>query len=151
MVRQGRTIAILAALAAITALGCGGKQQGDRPYVAPWEPDETVGGELPEEGAVADTQRLEEIRRAFDRRSRLVGRCFSEAVDAGEIPASASGTVTVELVITPAGKATKVRVTQASLKSDTLHRCVVQSVERMSLPNLSRDMDYSYRFGFEWL
>jgi TonB family protein len=78
-----------------------------------------------------------------------VSRCLSDAVTAGQADKSARGKVTLEFVVSPGGKARGVKVQQSSVKNKTVEDCVVAKVEEIGFPEVPKDVEYSYTYGFE--
>jgi hypothetical protein len=138
-----RSGSLALALAALLG-GCGGKQGGDTtPAVA----SETEPAEAPDDMISPET--MEQIERSLDRKRRIVSHCLASAVDAKELPKNAAGKITLEIVISPAGKADTVNVVRATLESKMLTDCVIDRVKEIQFPELPRPYPTSYTYGFE--
>jgi hypothetical protein len=128
--------------------GCGaGKKTAEGPYMEAEDDDdgrdERAGDELMSE----DT--LDEIQRFFDNKRTVITRCFTSAIEAGEIPKNASGRLNLTVTITPSGKVKNVRITEIQPRSKSFEGCVVDTAGNWTVTTLSKPFDYShsYRFG----
>lgn len=126
-----------------TACGGGGKSSGET------TPDPTEAKPADESGAVVSNETMDEIRRALDRKRNVVARCLTPAIDAGELPKNARGRMTLELVITPAGKATDIKVIKTSIDSKMVADCVIERVGEIEFPSVPDALPWSYTYGFE--
>jgi hypothetical protein len=142
VVRLKRSSLVLA-LAALIA-GCGGKQSSD---TTPAAASETEPAQASSDMIPPET--MEEIERRLDRKRRIVSHCLASAVDAKELPKNAAGKITIEIVISPAGKAETVKVVRATLESQMLTDCVIDRVKEIQFPELPRPFPTSYTYGFE--
>jgi outer membrane biosynthesis protein TonB len=135
-----------AMLVAILVAGCGGKHA-----------DTTPGGGAANDGEPAARQdgdqvppeKMDEINRNLERKRPIMSRCLAMAVDNKELPKNSAGKVTVELVISPGGKADNVKIVRANLKSKTLEDCVINRVKEIQFPDLPKPYETSYTYGFE--
>lgn len=141
---------VVALLAVAVTGGCGGgEKKVDEPRPVAGDDDgddDTRGGDQ-----MASQETLDSIRRTFERKSGIVGRCFVEGVDAGEIKKTDKGFVTIVAVITPAGRATQVKVSEASLRSPALHKCIVDMVAGWTFEQPPVDTPTSFRYVLERL
>src|SRR4051812_8622090 len=112
-------------VAALLLAACGGKK-GD---TTPHDNGGTLGG--PHEdaadmsGQMVPPEKMDEIERLLERKSNIISKCLSTAVDNKEIPKNSHGKVTLEITIAPSGKAEQVKVVKASLDSNSLHECII--------------------------
>jgi hypothetical protein len=140
--RAWMSIALLA-----LAIGCGG---GEKKVSEPVDPvvedDDTHGGDQ-----MASQEILDSIRRTFERKSGIVGRCFVEGIDAGEVKKTDRGFVTIVAVITPAGRATDVKISEASLRSAAVHSCLIDMVGGWTFAEPPVDTPTSFRYVLEQL
>lgn len=137
---------ILATSATVTTLAaCGGgsKSSGET------TPNTTAAKPADENGTVVSNETMDEIRRALDRKRNVVARCLTPAIDAGELPKNARGRMTLELVITPAGKATDIKVIKTSIESKMVADCVIERVGEIEFPSVPDALPWSYTYGFE--
>jgi hypothetical protein len=137
-----------ALLLAIALAGCGGGQRSDA------TPPSSGGGgeqasERPSGGAMIPPEAMDEINRSLERKRRIVSHCLAQAVDNKELPKNSAGKVTLEIVISPAGKAETVKVIRATLDSQSLNDCVIARVKEIQFPELPRPYETSYTYGFE--
>jgi hypothetical protein len=137
-----------ALLAAVLAAGCGGKGGGDT----------TTGGLVSgtgnrtsarADGAMVPPETMDEINRSLDRKRQIVSRCLAIAVDNQEVPRNSSGKITLEIVISPSGRAESVKVVRATLESKMLNDCVIHHVRGIQFPELPKPYETSYTYGFE--
>jgi hypothetical protein len=134
-----------ALLALLLCAGCGGKHAGTTP----------AGGTGNDEAAAhpdsaqVPPEKMDEITRMLERKRSIMPRCLAIAVDNKELPKNSRGKLTVELVISPGGKADSVKVVKATLKSSSLNECVIGHVKEIQFPELPKPYETSYTYGFE--
>lgn len=140
-------------LGAVLIAGCGGKQKAD---TTPVEGGASAGGASAGEAAGAKSggdmvppEKMDEINRSLDRKRTIVSRCLAIAVDAKELPRNSAGKITLEIVISPSGKADTVKVVRATLESKMLSDCVIHHVQEIQFPELPKPYETSYTYGFE--
>jgi TonB family protein len=128
------------------AVGCGGHKQ------APAAPSEE-GGEVSEnpcgDNGMCPPETLDRIKEALDAKRVVMSRCLSDAVSAGSAEKTARGQVTVNFVITPDGHATHVKVGKSTVGSKAVDECVIAKVEQIAFPEVPKNLDWSYTYGFE--
>jgi len=138
---------IVMAAAVLAVLACGGASK--RSETMPDDDD----GETEVEGDVDDgmvaPERMDEIKSELDRKRSIVARCLTEAIDAKQAPRNARGRVTVEFVISPAGKAQNIKVVESSLESQMVQDCVMGHVRNIEFGALPKPLDWSYTYNFE--
>ena len=128
---------------ALGACGGGGKSSGDTtPTTSEATPSDSG-------GTVVTNETMDDIRRALDRKRNVVARCLTPAIDAGELPKNARGRMTLELVITPGGKATDIKVIKTSIDSKLVADCVIERVGEIEFPSVAEPLPWSYTYGFE--
>lgn len=137
------TLLTIACAGALGLAACGGKS---KPAAGPT--DETEASE-PASGDVVGPETMDEIRRSLDRKRNVVARCLAPAIDGGELPKNARGRMTLGFVISPAGRATELKVIKASLDSKILTDCVLERVREIEFPTVPDPLPWSYTFGFE--
>lgn len=145
MNQPASTLIQRALLAALLCAGCGGKHADTTPSGA---------GGLGEAGATPDSaqvppEKMDEISRMLERKRSVMSRCLAIAVDNKELPKSSRGKITVELVISPGGKADSVKVVKTTLQSSSLNECVIGHVKEIQFPELPKPYETSYTYGFE--
>lgn len=142
-----RSHSFMAVLLAAAACGGGNKPADTTPL------DETGGGgeaSRPDPGSeMVLPETMDNIQRRFDRKRSAVSRCLSAAVDAKELPRSARGKITLNVVINPGGKAGEVKVARSTLDSPMLTECVVAKVREIIFPEVPQPFPTSYTYGFE--
>jgi hypothetical protein len=135
-----------AGLAVALVAGCGGKQAGET------TPSSEVANEAePSEGgdAMISPETMDEINRNLERKRRIISHCLAVAVDSKELPKNSAGKITLDIVISPAGKAETITVVRATLESKMLTDCVIARVKEIQFPQLPRPFPTSYTYGFE--
>jgi hypothetical protein len=78
-----------------------------------------------------------------------VSRCLAIEVDAKELPRNSAGKITLEIVISPSGRADAVKVVRTTLESKMLSDCVIHHVQEIQFPQLPKPYETSYTYGFE--
>jgi len=127
--------------------GCGGGKHADTTPPG----GGTAGGEQAERqgGEQVPPEKMDEINRSLERKRPVMSRCLGIAVDNKELPKNSSGKVTLEIVISPNGKAEDVKIVRATLESKTLNECLINRVKEISFPELPKPYETSYTYGFE--
>lgn len=139
-------LVVLAAAAACGGKNKGGAEEGGGPLI---DTQATTGDPTDRSGQMIPPEKMEEITRLLDRKRMIVSRCLSEAVDSGELPKGSRGKVTLEIVIAPSGKTSKVEVLQATINSQSVQGCVKSKVEDITFPELPRSYETSYTYAME--
>lgn len=144
--RVNRTLATF--LLGVSLAACGGKGQGTAEEPAP-----SAGAETEESGdsKLISDEDLEAITLYFDRKSTVVSRCFTDAMDAGEAGEAKELYLTVTVKVLPGGKATNIRFSDATVRSQSLAACVRDHIVKWTLPEVKQPFDYSHRYGFNAL
>jgi len=134
----------MAVMAVLLAAACGGKQ------AAPTTPpDDDGGGSVTPGDTMFRPETMDEIQRMFERKRNAVSRCLSAAIDAKELPKNSRGRITLNVVISPAGKAGDIKVAKASLESKLLTDCVIGKVREIVFPEVPKPYQTSYTYAFE--
>jgi hypothetical protein len=127
--------------------GCGGGKQADTTPTGGTTAAETGGGGGG--GAMVPPEKMDEVNRALDRKAAMVSHCLAIAVDNKELPKNAQGKVTLEIVISPAGRAESVKIVRATLDAKSLNDCIVHRIQEIQFPELPRSYETSHTYGFE--
>jgi hypothetical protein len=147
--RDGRLIAVLL-FVGLVACGGGGKKTVDEPTgddVATGDDDDGGGGGGGD--VMVPPEKMEEINVRLDRKRPTVARCLSDAVLSGDAPKNARGKITLEFVISAAGRAENINVTKASFENEKVTSCVISKVQDIAFPELPKSLEWSYTFAFE--
>jgi hypothetical protein len=141
---------VIAPLLLGLAVACGGKA----PAATPVEPTgDDPGGETTHasssDGEMVPPEAMDQIKTALDRKRNAVARCLAPVIDNKELPKNARGKMTLEFIISPAGKAGSVKVVKADLESKALADCVINDVEQIEFPHLPKPLEWSYTYAFE--
>lgn len=152
MMISRQELGLAAALCLVWATACGGgKKDVEEP-----EPAATSGEYAEDDGeedgeaagdVLISAEKFEEVRSFFDRKRRLVSRCFVKALEAGEVKETDDAKVQVTLTIEPNGKISNARITHCSHASKVLRGCVLEYVKGWTVTTLPKPFDYSYTFG----
>lgn len=130
-------------------VGCGGgEKKVDEPEPVTDGDDDDSGDTGPE---LVDPEVHESIRRTFERKSGIVGRCFVEGLDAGEIKKTDKVIVTLDATISPSGKASAVQVREASKRSNAVESCLVEMVKGWTFAEPPRPVKTSFNYVLERL
>ena len=144
----------LVTLMLVGALGaCGGKSGGadgsepttpllDRSNQGPINDSDSADDMVPPET-------MEEINRLLSRKQGIMSRCYADAVERGEAGKNSRGRVSLESVISTAGKAETVKVVKSSFDATTVTACVVGHIKSIQFPALPRPFPTSYTYAFE--
>lgn len=143
MAMAGRALLIAGVL-----LGCGGKHGDTTPAGGGGDvpPAARAGGEG---GGMVPPEKMDEVSRALQRKQPIMSRCLALAVDAGELPKNSRGKVTLEIVISPVGRADSVKVVRATLESRSLDECIIGRIKEIQFPELPKPYETSFTYGFE--
>jgi hypothetical protein len=90
-----------------------------------------------------------DIKAQLDRKRVIVARCLPEAIGAGKAEKNARGRITLEFVISAAGKAQSIKVAEATLESEMVQDCTKQHVAGIDFGALPRSLEWSYTYSFE--
>jgi hypothetical protein len=146
-----RTTCVVLTSLVVGAVACGGGKQKAEPVYADDGGDGGGGDDGGDAGAddMVAPETMDEIRVRLDRKRGQAARCLSDAVLAGHAPRNARGKITLEFVISTAGKAQDITVAKASLTIPEIHQCVIEKVKDIGFPELPRPLEWSYTFAFE--
>jgi len=143
--RDGRLIAVM--LVGMFACGGSGKKQVNEPTG-----DDTSTGD-DDSGSSGDVmvppEKMDEINTRLDRRRNAVARCLTDAQIAGNAPKVAHGKMTVEFVVSPAGKAENIKIAKTTMDIQVVQDCVIQKVGETAFPELPKALEWSYTFSFQ--
>jgi hypothetical protein len=136
---------------AVAGLGaCGGHKS--QPVEATGGGGDETGGGMTQpcsDNGMCPPETLDRIKELLDSKRITMSRCLSDAADAGKVGKNAKGKVTVEFVISTSGKPKDVKIGSSSVNSKVVEDCVVGKVEAMAFPEVPKDLDWSYTYGFE--
>jgi TonB family protein len=139
-------IALIAGVAAGAA--CGGKSKGATPPSDVGDGEAAVDGDDSNPNMVPP-ERMDEIKALLDRKRTTIARCLPDAIDAGKAEKNARGRVTLEFVISPQGRATDIKVAQATLGSTAVQDCTKAHVATIEFGALPQPLEFSYTYSFE--
>ncbi len=138
-------------LGAVLLAACGGGKKGD---TTPTDDSAgTLGGphsDAPDQsGRMVTPEKMDEIEQLLTRKSGLMSRCLAVAVDNKELPKNSHGKITLDIIISPAGKADRIKVIKATLESKALEDCVIGHVKSIQFPELPATYPTSHTYAFE--
>ena len=125
-------------LVALVLIGCGGSQA--QPTAAPPATEATE--------ADVDTDAYSQLNEFFARKQPHVTQCYNNAFVDVEPAKRQKGYVAVSMDVTPHGRAENVRVSDSTLKSEAVERCVVELVSRWALPRPAERMAFTFSYEF---
>lgn len=134
-------------LSAAIGFGCGG---GDKPVEKPAVTDDEPVEEEKDDYMVSQ-EALDTINAFLERQRKFVARCWVDAIEAKEVPDEDAGKITIDFTIATDGTVGGVKVTDASHRSKTLERCVIDKTANWKITSLEEPLAYSYTFGFQRL
>lgn len=102
-----------------------------------------------EDPSMVGVERMDEIKTMLDRKRTAAAHCLSDTINHGKLDKNARGRMALSFVISPAGKATNVKVLEDSLESPDLEQCVIAKVQQIDFGALPAPLDWSYTFAFE--
>ena len=130
----------------LAACGGGGTKE-------PAEPSGGGGGEGGGDEGGGDVmvppEKMDEINVRLDRKRPTAARCLSDAVLSGEAPKSTRGKMTIEFVVSMAGKAEAIKVTSSTINNAAVESCVVAKIAEIAFPELPKPLDWSYTFAMD--
>src|ERR1051326_5902850 len=135
-------------IAVLVACGGGSKKEQTTPTGGgdgDTSPPPSGGGD----GAMVPAEKMDEIKIVLDRKRNIVSRCLAIAVDNRELPKSTHGKITLEFMISPAGKAQDIKIIKADFESKSVQDCVIRHVTDAQFPDLPKPVPWSYSFAFE--
>ena len=138
-------------LSAVLLTACGGGKKGD---TTPTDDSAgTLGGPhtdaADQSGRMVPPEKMDEIEQLLTRKGGLMSRCLAVAVDNKELPKNSHGKITLDITITPAGKAEKIKVIKATLESKAVEECVIGHVRDIQFPELPASYPTSHTYAFE--
>jgi hypothetical protein len=136
-------------IAVLVACGGGNKKDQTTPPPTGDGDGETTPPPRGDDTAMIPAEKMEEIPRVLDRKRQIVSRCLAIAVDNRELPKSTHGKITLEFVISPAGKAQEIKIIKADFESKSVQDCVIRHVTDAQFPDLPKPVPWSYSFAFE--
>lgn len=146
-----RMLKNLAMAVLLVAAACGSKNKNNAEEGggATIDTQATSGDPTDRSGSMVPPEKMEEVQSALLRKNAIVSRCLSQAVEAGNAPKGAHGKITLEIKISPAGKATSVEVVKSSIESKEVQGCVKRKVEEVAFPELPKEYETSYTYAME--
>ena len=143
------TIPVTAVVLAALAAGCGQKSAPVAPGGGGGDEEAVAGDDQGDDLAMIAPERMDEIKTMLDRKRTAAARCFADVANDGKVDKNSHGHLALEFVISPAGKATGIKVLEDNLKSPDLERCVIAKVEQIDFGALPKPLEWSYTFAFE--
>ena len=140
-----KKILLLAALVA-----CGGhKSQPQDPSGPSVMGVQDKGDPNDHSGRMIPPEKMDEVHNDLSRKQMIISRCLAEAVEAGEAKHNTHGKVSVELVVSPSGKAQIVKVVKSDIQTPSVLECTKKHVEDIEFPQLPRQLETSYTYAME--
>lgn len=136
-------------LVVLATAACGNKNKNDAEEGGTIDTSYTSGDPTDRSGGMVPPEKMEEVTAALNRKSQIMSRCLSAAIESGDAPKNSRGKITLELSISPAGSATKVEVIKSSIESKEVQGCVKRKVEEISFPQLPKQYETSHTYAME--
>jgi len=140
---------LVGVIVVVAACGGGKKHEDTTTDGVTIDPNASSGDPTDRSGSMVPPEKMDEINQLLDRKRPVVARCLTMAVDSQELPKASRGKVTLEMTISPAGKAGSIKVVQATLESKALTACVIDRVQEIQFPELPKPYETSYTYAFE--
>lgn len=100
-------------------------------------------------GTMIPPEKIDEIQNDLSRKQMIISRCLAEAIEAGEAKHNTHGKVTVELVVSKAGKAQNVKVVKTDIQTQSVLDCTKKHVEEIEFPQLRKQFETSFTYAME--
>ena len=136
---------------AVVVAACGGKKKTEDTTGSgvTIDPNATSGDPTDRSASMIPPEKMDEITRLLDRKRPAISRCLTMVVDNQELPKNSRGKMTLGITISPAGKASTVKVISSSLESKSLETCVIGKVQEIQFPELPKNYETTYAYAFE--
>jgi hypothetical protein len=141
-----------AVLVGLIACGGGGKKDTNEPT------GDGDGGDVGDAGdgggdgggdVMVPPEKMDEINVRLDRKRPTAARCLSDAILDGSAAKSTRGKITLEFVVSMAGKAESIRIAKSTLNNESVEQCVVAKVQDIAFPELPKPLEWSYTFSMD--
>jgi hypothetical protein len=147
-----RSLGAVALCAGLLVSGCGGSEKRGPAQPVSGEGEDEGSGEEGGGSTLISDEDLETVRLYFERKRTVISRCFSDAMDGGEVDEEARELyLTVTVTVDPDGKARNVRFSDQTVRSDSIESCVREHIDKWTLPRVEQTFEYSHRYGFNAL
>lgn len=136
----------------LAAAACGGKTKNDAQESgggATIDPNATSADTTDRSGTMVGPEKMDQVNRALSRKQMIVSRCLADAVEAGHAPKNSHGKVTLEIVISPQGQATTVKVINSTIEAQQVQDCVKEKVQEIAFPELPKQIETSFTYAME--
>lgn len=136
-------------VAALVMVACGG---GDKKVEGPTGDDDVE--DVEDEGGGDDStmvsqEVLDGIQRTFEKKVTILGRCFAEGMEAGELTKRDKVIITVSTTIQPDGSATGTTISKTNTGSEAMKACVIRKVSGWTFPAPPENLPFSHVYRFE--
>lgn len=141
----------LIVVAVLCAGACGGSKKNEDTTSGgvTIDPNASSGDPTDRSASMIPPEKMDEITRLLDRKRPTVSRCLTMVVDNKELPKGSRGKMTLEITVSPAGKASSIKVVSTSLESKTLEDCVIGKVQEIQFPEIPSPYHTTYAYAFE--
>jgi TonB family protein len=141
-----------ALLAVLLVAACGGnKKQADEDTTGPSVVGMGDSGDSSDHsGNMIPPEKMEEVTQDLKRKQTVIPQCLARAMEAGEVKRGKHGKVTLEIVISTAGKADKVNIVKSDFhEAPNVEDCVVKHVQEIEFPQLPKQYETSFTYPME--
>ena len=138
-------------VAIVVVAACGGKKKNEDTTSGgiTIDPNASSGDPTDRSASMIPPEKMDEINRLLDRKRPTVSRCLTMVVDNKELPKGSRGKMTLGITVTPAGKASPIKVINSTLESKSLEQCVISKIEEIQFPQIPSKYETTYSYAFE--
>jgi hypothetical protein len=111
--------------------------------------DESAGGAGAGDDQGVSPEALDELNRCFVKKRPSVARCYSDAVEKGKLDKKAAGRITLDMMVSAAGKISNLSIASDTLGSADVSECVKRTIAGWSIPPPGADTTFSFSYDFE--
>jgi hypothetical protein len=131
--------------------GCGGSDKKDAEEPVVTDDDEPAQPVEQDDDDVLTQEQIDAIESFLARQEKHMARCWGDALEAKEVPASDAGKIALRFVIQPNGSISDLEIAEVSHKSKTLESCVLDKARHWKMPHVNSPTEYSRSYGFQRL
>lgn len=100
-------------------------------------------------GSMIPPEKMDEVQNDLKRKQMIISRCLAEAVEAGQAKKNTHGKITLELTVSPSGKAENVKIVKSDIETQSVQDCTKKHVEEIEFPQLPKAYETSFTYAME--
>jgi hypothetical protein len=100
-------------------------------------------------GNMIPPEKMDEVQNDLKRKQMIISRCLADAVEAGNAKKNTHGKITLEFVVSMAGRAENVKIVKSEIAAQQVQDCTKKHVEEIEFPQLPKPYETSYTFSME--